>query len=289
MRATWRHAHLACAVFALASVPSLAWAHGQGEGTAPKLAAQAGDRSASPIDTRMPPYPPELGWQGIGGKLALVLDIDPQGQVAGARVESSSGHQALDALALQAALAWRFEPARRDGKPVAAQVRVPVTFEIPPQDALDRVTGRPRDAHFLQRRSGAMPLPQRDDDGRLPGYLQDDLPIGVDSVAAGERMLQRHAFREPDAVAGQVREYTLRDEEGFSVWNVVLPGAFPHALVRRRLVGAPEGSWFVSSLLCEGADAGCARLRTHLQASVPAQPLLPPLPELPPLADEQPR
>lgn len=100
-------------------------------------------------------------------------------------------------------------------------------------------------------------------------------------------MLGQYAFREADAVPGQVQEYTLRDEEGLSVWNVVLAGRFPSALVRRRLVGSGDRSWYVSSVLCEAEVAECTALLHYLKNSVPPQQLLPALPELPAMPGRQ--
>lgn len=250
--------------------------------------ADAGaDTSPRALDMRAPDYPEDMAWRGIDGNVVMILGVDVQGTVSAVEIETSSGSERLDAVAVERARQWRFTPARRNGTPVVARVRVPVDFKIPPQYALDRVTGRPRDAYFDQRREGAAPLPPPlETPGTLPGYIADLLPIGVQSVAEGERMLARYAFREADAVPNQVLEYTLRDEEGLSVWNVVREGRFPKALVRRRLVGSGDISWDVSSLLCEGDAQRCAVFEAYLQTSVPAQQAQSALPELPPLREQ---
>jgi periplasmic protein TonB len=45
-------------------------------------------------------------------------------------IERSSGHARLDAAALAAVEGWRFEPARRGSRPVAASVIVPMEFRL---------------------------------------------------------------------------------------------------------------------------------------------------------------
>lgn len=239
----------------------------------------------SALETPGPQYPKAAAWQGVDGTVVLIVSINTEGTVSELEIETSSGNATLDAAALWAARSWRFNPAIRGGEAMPAQVRVPVAFEIPPQYALDRVTRRTRDGYFQQRREGAMPEPAADSEGRFPGFVEDRYPIGVESVAEGERMLERYAFREADAVAGEVQEYTLRDEEGMSVWNVVALDGGPRAMVRRRLVGNGTKSWYASSVLCEGEAARCADLRAFLKASVPAQDPTPALPELPPLQE----
>lgn len=237
----------------------------------------------SALEITGPQYPKTAAWQGAGGTVVLRVSVGRDGTVSQIQIESSSGNATLDAAALWSARSWRFNPAARGVETVPAEVRVPVAFVIPAQYALDRVTGRPRDAWFQQRREGNMPRPPADAAGKLPGFIEDAYPIGVSSIEAGKQMLERHGYREPDAVPDAVLEYTLRDEEGMSVWNVLLPGRFPAALLRRRLVGDGEHGWYVSSLLCEGASVQCDALSAHLQATAPSQEPMPVPPTLPPL------
>ncbi|MGB1016685.1 MAG: TonB family protein, partial [Nannocystaceae bacterium] len=53
--------------------------------------------------------------------------------VLGAEV-SRSGGPAFDRAALQAIVAWRFEPAKQGGAPLQARIRVPFAFPAPPPD-----------------------------------------------------------------------------------------------------------------------------------------------------------
>ncbi|MCH6484666.1 energy transducer TonB, partial [Pseudoxanthomonas sp. LH2527] len=222
---------------------------------------EAPDELAKPIDMMPPPYPMDMVWQGISGLVVLIITIDDDGRVVDQQIEAPSPSASLNQAALGGARAWMFTPARRQGKPIASRARVPVDFKIPPQYALDRTTGRPRDAYFLQRRTGMQAAPATDVDGFFPGFVADAYPIGVHSVAEAQAMLQRYAFREPDPVPGAVAEYALRDEEGLSYWNVAQAPGMPTAVVRRRLVGNDTTSWYVGSMLCEGEASACDALR----------------------------
>ena len=67
---------------------------------------------------------------GLEAKVVLQVRVDDQGYVREARVEKSSGLPELDDAAVWIGEQMRFQPARHDGKPVAALVEVPVTFDV---------------------------------------------------------------------------------------------------------------------------------------------------------------
>jgi protein TonB len=77
-----------------------------------------------------PDYPPlalRRGWQGT---VRLRVALDPEGHPTHVDLAASSGHPMLDEAALAAVRRWRFSPATRVGKPVAATVEVPIVFKI---------------------------------------------------------------------------------------------------------------------------------------------------------------
>ena len=241
------------------------------------------DQDVASLSMTPPEYPKDEAWRGISGDVVLVITVDAKGMPEQLEIEKSSGLAGLDRTALKAARDWRFVPARLKGRAIRARVRVPIKFEIPPAYALGRVTGRPRDAYFEARREGLETIPLLDANGLVPGFVPDRYPIGVGSVAAAKELLDRYGYREVDVVPGVVYQYTLRDEEGMSEWDIANPPQFPAAVVRRRLVGNTERSWFVTSMLCEADQSTCEKLEGFLRSSMPAQQKLPPLPLLPPL------
>ncbi|MGH8081278.1 MAG: energy transducer TonB [Lysobacter sp.] len=83
------------------------------------------------VDTPPPEYPMAIGCDQIGGKVVLQLTIGAEGKPTKVNVLTSSRTAALDEAAIKGVQRWRFEAATRNGKPVAADIQVPVTFHAP--------------------------------------------------------------------------------------------------------------------------------------------------------------
>jgi TonB family protein len=77
------------------------------------------------------PYPAQALLDRVEGNVGLELAIDATGQVAEVRVTTPAGH-GFDESAASAARAFVFEPARRDGVPVASTVQFTYEFHLPP-------------------------------------------------------------------------------------------------------------------------------------------------------------
>ena len=77
-----------------------------------------------------PPYPEEARAAGLQGKVTLRLRIGVDGRVESLKLLASSGAPSMDESALATVKQWRFEPARRLGRPVAMDVKTSVKFEI---------------------------------------------------------------------------------------------------------------------------------------------------------------
>lgn len=79
----------------------------------------------------VPPYPQLALRLGFQGSVRLRISVDEHGKIVGAVVETSSGHPDLDAAAISwVEKQWRYEPAMRDGHPVAATATAVVTFKL---------------------------------------------------------------------------------------------------------------------------------------------------------------
>lgn len=74
-------------------------------------------------------YPPNLRDAGIGGSAKVQMYIYESGNTLRAVVAESSGHAALDRIALQIAYDARFSPARNRGTVTPVWVSLPITFE----------------------------------------------------------------------------------------------------------------------------------------------------------------
>lgn len=81
------------------------------------------------------PYPTEALAEGLHGNVSVLVDVDEQGQVKGARVED--GPDVFHESALEAAGRLEFLAGRRDGSPVAMTTRVWFHFAPPGEDESD--------------------------------------------------------------------------------------------------------------------------------------------------------
>lgn len=81
------------------------------------------------IATPDPEYSEEARKAKYQGVVMLWLIVGPDGRPRDMRVARSLG-MGLDQKALEAVRQWRFEPAMKDGKPVAVQINVEVNFRL---------------------------------------------------------------------------------------------------------------------------------------------------------------
>jgi protein TonB len=87
--------------------------------------------------TPPPEYPVELACAGVGGKTILKVTIGTGGSVTDVQLLQSSGQKVLDESAQKRVREeWKFNPATRNGQPVAQTIQVPVDFN-PPQPKPD--------------------------------------------------------------------------------------------------------------------------------------------------------
>ena len=75
-----------------------------------------------------PSYPAMAQRSGTQGVVLLFVKVSAQGAPLVVTVKKSSGFMLLDKAALKAVRGWRFAPATRGGRAVAAGVEVPIRF-----------------------------------------------------------------------------------------------------------------------------------------------------------------
>ena len=134
--ARWRCFGVGLALFSLRAGAQEAPPPPLPEGPPPTDTAPASARGTlTPpvLVTRVPAmYPPEARDRGIEARVLLQIDVAADGSVSEVTVLEPAGH-GFDEAAREAALGFRFEPARRDGEPIAARIRYPVVFELEPE------------------------------------------------------------------------------------------------------------------------------------------------------------
>jgi periplasmic protein TonB len=80
-----------------------------------------------------PTYPLDAWQKRQEGVVYLLVRVSSSGLADSVTVYRSSGFKSLDAAAEKTVKGWKFQPARRAGKPVASPVVVPVRFRIQSQ------------------------------------------------------------------------------------------------------------------------------------------------------------
>lgn len=77
-----------------------------------------------------PVYPVKSQRRREQGRVLLRVQVSAQGTAERVEIHASSGHVRLDSAALEAVKRWRFVPARRGDRAVAASVVVPIVFRL---------------------------------------------------------------------------------------------------------------------------------------------------------------
>lgn len=90
------------------------------------------DTPPTPIQNTMPAYPDKYRSSGIQGVVVLDVAVNADGTVGPVAVKKSllSGAGGLDEAAVTAVKNWLFKPALQDNKPVAANVNIPIPFNL---------------------------------------------------------------------------------------------------------------------------------------------------------------
>lgn len=204
------------------------------------------------------PYPAEAQKAGIQGDVVLKLSIDAQGKVTEAEVAEPAGH-GFDDAARSAALEFVFEPATRDGKPIAAKILYKYSFtlkEVPPTPGeKPKPADKPKTGNLggaLRIAGTNVPLAgaevqvtfpdggsRRITTGADGSWGIADLPPGKYRVTLRADGFQSQESLE-DVVAGEAAEITYRlapESEGFAV---TVQGERPPREVTRRTLERRE-------------------------------------------------
>jgi periplasmic protein TonB len=94
---------------------------------------EASNREVAAVSRVQPDYPPAAFRNGEEGTVIVRVDVDASGTPTNVDVAKRSGSRELDRAALEAVRKWRFNPAMKDGKPVASAAEVPVEFRLAQQ------------------------------------------------------------------------------------------------------------------------------------------------------------
>ena len=98
----------------------------------PETGNSAAFVSASPLyrENTPPVYPAIAKLRGYAGVVLVNAEILPDGRVGSTAISKSSGYAILDKSAMEAVKLWKFEPAKKAGKPFAVRVKLPIKFVL---------------------------------------------------------------------------------------------------------------------------------------------------------------
>ena len=105
------------------------------------------------VSKRAPEYTAEAREARVTGAVALHLTVSPQGTPSGMQVTQPLGH-GLDQKAIEALQGWKFEPAMREGQPIAEEMNVEVPFSL--SGSLEKAPNEPRTAEEAYRRGARL-------------------------------------------------------------------------------------------------------------------------------------
>ena len=88
------------------------------------------DQPPQPVVQLPPLYPLSARAKGVEGKVNLVFVVQIDGSVRDLKAVSSSPGIIFVKAALNAVKQWKFKPAIKDGRAVAARVRLPLRFQL---------------------------------------------------------------------------------------------------------------------------------------------------------------
>ncbi len=89
---------------------------------------------AKPVVQTRPDFPTRFRDQGLGGEVVLRLVITAEGEVRNIRLVQAADPE-LAMAAANSLLRWKFQPASRQGRPVATAAMVPFKFDVRDGDA----------------------------------------------------------------------------------------------------------------------------------------------------------
>lgn len=160
-------------------------------------------------------------------EVVLVLELDTVGAVKNAAVESPVGH-GFDEAALEAARSLEFEPAKRDGRPIAAKIRHKYAFAPPAAQLVGKVTSELRDAPI----EGAMVTLEGSDGTKKVAIAGAEGVWRIDGVPAGSYTVtiaaSGYASQTYDETVDPGTEATI--DVRLSRPRIVVPPALPPGL-----------------------------------------------------------
>ena len=148
-----------------------------------------------------PEYPQMAKIAHIEGDVVLTASINEEGHIKNLR--AVSGHPILIQPTMDAVSQWKYEPFLLEGRPVAVETRITVSYRMPPTSASAQKNSTPQDAEGVPP-PARVPPPRK---LRVSSGVADDNKISGDDPTYPEEAKQ-------NKIQGDVVFRVLIDERG---------------------------------------------------------------------------
>lgn len=88
------------------------------------------DQAPKVIYQVAPIYPLAAKYRGMAGKVVIKFIVQIDGSVNSIQVESATPANLFEQAAINAVKKWRFKPGRRNNRPVATRIELPLEFKL---------------------------------------------------------------------------------------------------------------------------------------------------------------
>lgn len=152
-------------------------------------------------------------------EVVVILELDAEGRVKTANVETPMGH-GFDEAAIEAATKLEFDPATKNGKPVAAKIKHKYSFDVPP----GKLTGAIRTESADKPLGGARVSVMLKDGSERTSTTAADGSFTIDALPAGKYSLRIVA----EGYAAAQSEETIEPAEELAITlRLARPNALP--------------------------------------------------------------
>lgn len=196
--------HATRAQIPLGPPPAVAPEHSPEEMTPPTL-----------LETVEAAYPDEARQQGLEADVVLGLTLDESGQVTEVEILEPAGH-GFDEAARDAALLFRFAPARRGDQPIGARLRYTYEFRLPPSAVEAPSATPPQPPETVE---AAPPAPSASPQVPPAAASEPAVDVNVQGQLTGAQRLQQSAeavnvvdMRRPREQAADMGEVLARNQ-----------------------------------------------------------------------------
>lgn len=133
-----------------------------------------------PVRRDAPEFPPAVREIGLEGSVEVALTVLADGTVGWVRVLRAEPPGYFEQAAVAGVRAWRFEPARQDGRAIECRLRTRVRFTL--VDTVDAPTGRAGDRPDPDYPAALLAA-------RIEGYVEVEFELAADGSVAHARVI----------------------------------------------------------------------------------------------------